>query len=105
MKDDLHWVVHFCDYNRNPVAIYVYSLLLKFEQSLRELLISKGLTNNDMITFFEKQVKKNKNNEYYLRKVENSKKLEKQKEMKELELFQTFHLKDLIDLLHSKKNI
>jgi len=86
MKDDLRGVVHFCDYNRNPVAISVYSLLLEFERKLRELLISKGLNNNDMITFLEEQCKKP----------------EKQKEMKELELFQTFYLKDLIDLLHYK---
>ena len=103
MKDELRGVVHFCDYNRNPVSTYVYSLLLHFERKLRELLVNEGLNNSNMITFFEKQVKKNKKNEYYLRKVENYKKPEIQKEMKELELFQTFCLKDLIDLLHSKK--
>lgn len=102
MKDVLCGVVHFSDYNRNPVAIYVYSLLLEFERKLRELLIYEGLNNNDMLTFFEKQVEKGDDNGHYSKKTKDYKKPEKQKERKELEQFQTFFLKDLIDLLQYK---
>ena len=104
MNENLQGVAHFCDYNRNPVSIYVYSLLLDFERKLRELLISNGLDNIDMITFFKRQVKNNKENKwFYSKKVKDYGKPEKQKEMKELEPFQTFFLKDLIDLLHYKE--
>jgi hypothetical protein len=34
-KNELVGVVHFSDYNRNPVFIYTYSLLLAFEKGLR----------------------------------------------------------------------
>lgn len=81
-KNELVGVVHFCDYNRNPVSIYIYSLLLAFEKGLRELLIQNGLGNEDMIKFRHSKIKE---------------------EMKELEPFQTFYLKDLIKLANSKK--
>lgn len=81
-KNELVGVVHFCDYNRNPVSIYIYSLLLAFEKGLRELLIQNDLGNEDMIEFLH-----SKNKE----------------EMNELEPFQTFYLKNLIKLANSKK--
>lgn len=81
-KNELVGVVHFSDYNRSPVFIYIYSLLLAFEKGLRELLIHNGLGNEDMIEFLPSKIKE---------------------EMKELEPFQTFYLKDLIKLANSKK--
>ncbi len=81
-KNELVGVVHFSDYNRNTVSIYIYSLLLAFEKGIRELLIHNGLGNEDMIEFLQSKIKE---------------------EMKELEPFQTFYLKDLIKLANSKK--
>lgn len=81
-KNELVGVVHFCDYNRNQVSIYIYSLLLAFEKGLRELLIHNGLHNEDMIEFLHSRIKD---------------------EMKELEPFQTFYLMNLIKLTNSKK--
>jgi hypothetical protein len=81
-KNELVGVVHFCDYNRNPVSIYIYSLLLAFEKGVRELLIQNGLHNEDMIEFLHSKMKE---------------------EMKELEPFQTFYLMNLIKLTNSKK--
>lgn len=98
-KDEIAGIVHFCDYNRDPVSIYAYALLLKFERNLRELLISRGLTNRDMLGFFEKH----KKNPYYSSKLDESNEAENQEKMKELEPFQMFDLKDLICLSNSKK--
>ena len=101
-KNEISGVVHFGDYNRNPVCVYVYALLLEFERKLRELLISHGLNNNDMLDFFGKHAEKHKKNEHYSRKAEGHRKIENQLKMKDLEPFQMFDMKDLIDLLNSK---
>lgn len=98
-------VVHFCDYNRNPVSVYGYALLLEFEKKLRKLLVSNGLNNNDMLTFFLKKTmtsRRRNDKMYYGNKVSFFQHEENQAKMKELEPFQTFYLKDLIDLLNSK---
>jgi len=97
-KNGIAGVVHFCDYNRNPVSVYGYALLLEFERKLRKLLVSNGLDNDDMLDFFLKQ-----NDQYYVDKAEDFKKAKNQAKRKELEPFQTFCLKDLFGLLNSKK--
>jgi hypothetical protein len=101
-KSGIGGVVHFCDYNRNSVCVYVYALLLEFERKLREVLISHGLDNDDMLDFFDKHVEKQKKNRYYARKAEEYRKTEIKSKMKELEQFQMFDMKDLIDLLNSR---
>jgi hypothetical protein len=104
-NSDIAGVVHFCDYNRNPVSIYGYALLLEFEKKLRKLLVSKGLNNDDMLAFFSKKrdsFSKGNDKGYYGRKVKSFQKAENQAKMKELESFQMFCLKDLTDLLNFK---
>jgi hypothetical protein len=98
-KTELAGIIHFCDYNRDPVSIYAYALLLKFERNLRELLISHNLTNRDMLDFFEKH----RRNPYYSSKVDEFNEPQNRMKMRELEPFQMFDLKDLICLLNSKK--
>lgn len=104
-NSDIAGVVHFCDYNRNPVSVYGYALLLEFEKKLRKLLVSNGLNNDDMLAFFSKKrdnFSKGNDKGYYGRKVKFFQKAENQAKMKELEPFQMFYLKDLIDLLNFK---
>lgn len=98
-KSGIAGVVHFCDYNRDPVSIYAYAVLLELEKKLRNLLVSKGLKNDDMINFFLEH----SNNRYYLESAEFYKKGENLAKMKEMEPFQFFCLKDLICLLNMKK--
>jgi hypothetical protein len=99
-KSEIIGVVHFCDYNRDPVFLSVYPLLLEFERKLRELLISYGLKNEDMLKFFKEH---SEENSYYLNKLESFESSRVQKEMKELEPFQAFDLKDLTALVNSRK--
>jgi len=99
-KNKIIGVVHFCDYNRDPVFISIYPLLLKLERKLRMLLISYGLKNEDMLKFFEEHAERNR---YYSQKLESFKSSKVQKEMGELEPFQAFDLKDLIALATSRK--
>lgn len=103
---DIAGVVHFCDYNRNPVSVYGYALLLEFERKLRKLLVSNGLNDDDMLyCFSEKKMTSRRRNgkRYYGNKLSSCQQEENQAKMKELEPFQTFYLKDLIDLLSFKK--
>ncbi len=104
-KNELVGVVHFCDYNRFPVFIYIYSLVLVFENRLKSLLTYFKLSNKDMIEFFKSQSNNSRNGGYYteqLKKYSGSWHVDK---MKELEPFQWFLLKDLIGLANFKKKL
>lgn len=102
-KNELAGVVHFCDYNRRPILIYIYSLLLEFEKGLRELLTYCELSNNDMIEFFEKSPKDSRDKRYHLNQFKHFSKPGIKEEMKEFEPFQMFYLRDLIGLTNFKK--
>lgn len=97
-KKRLIGIVHFSDYNRESVHIYLYKLMLDFEKNLRTLLVLRGLKNEDMIVFF----KKHPNNECYAKKLEYHKKENEIEKRKQLEPFQTFYLKDLIGLINHR---
>jgi hypothetical protein len=91
--------VHFCDYNRDPVFLNVYPLLLKFERKLRDLLTSSGLENADMLEFFKDHAK---DNPVYEKKFIDFNYPKNRKKMSELEPFQMFNLIDLIALANSR---
>jgi len=99
-KNQLVGIIHFSDYNRNPVYVFLYQLILDFEKKLRNLLINSGLTNEDMIEFFNS--KKN-DDKYYADKFKKYTEREKKKEMKQLKPFQVFYLEDLIALINHHK--
>ena len=104
-NSDIAGVVHFSDYNRNPVSVYGYALLLEFEKKLRKLLVSYGLNNDDMLAFFsQKRDNSSKRNDkwFYGRKVKFFQKAVNKTKMEELEPFQMFYLRDLIDLSNFK---
>ncbi len=97
--NDVAGVIHFSDYNRPLVFVKIYVLLLEFEKKIRKLLISRKFTNRDMVEFF----KNHSENPHYEGKFKKYQKPSKQNEMKKVEKFQTFNLKDLIGLVTSKK--
>jgi hypothetical protein len=97
-KKRLISIVHFSDYNRESVHIYLYKMILDFENSLRNLLVLDDLKNEDMIVFF----KKHANDEYYSKRLECHNKKSEIEKRKQLEPFQTFYLKDLIGLINHK---
>ena len=98
-QNHLAGVVHFSDYNKEPVFVYLYTLLLNFESNLRVLLGYSGLNNKDMREFFESR----KTNAVYAERLEN---YEKNKDkIEQSQLFQWFYLSDLIDLINSRSTI
>ena len=56
-------VVHFSDYNREPVFTYIYSELARYERDLRDLLVLFQLKNEDMRACFQDIVDRNKDKE------------------------------------------
>jgi hypothetical protein len=99
-KSEIVGVVHFCDYNRDPVFLNLYPLLLRFERKLRGLLTSSGLQDEDMLKFFEAHAK---DDPFYKDRFNRFRDSKIEKKMKELEPFQMFDLKDLIALANSRK--
>ena len=87
--------MHFCDYNREPFFVYGYSKILKFEKMLRELLLDKGLKNEDMKQFLKEKSHKN---EIFRGRYEKYDKLP----IKSTEPFQCFYLLELLSLLSQK---
>jgi hypothetical protein len=77
-------VVHFSDYNHRLVSAHLYAQLSDYEVSLRQLLVQKGLKDDDMRKYLNQ-----KRNEAYGQGQNNKPQ------------FQTFYLKDLIALLRS----
>jgi hypothetical protein len=51
--NELTGVVHFSDYNRPEVDQYLFGLLSAYEKSLRDLLVSKGFTNEHMVEYLK----------------------------------------------------
>lgn len=98
-SDELKGIVHFCDYNRDPVFIYLYSLILKYKKDIISLLIEKGMTNQDMIKFFDEH----RDNEHYMKKLKKC--MKDDFKFKEIEPFQLFELSDLISLLSANEII
>jgi hypothetical protein len=100
-QDELKGIVHFSDYNREPVYIYLYSQILNFEKSLRKLLIRNNLRNEDMRKYFEEKCQNGstRDKKNYIDKLKNLNK----NSLKSFSEFQLFYLSDLIDLLHHHK--
>lgn len=91
-------VVHLCDYNKTPVLMYYYAYLLDFEKKLRELLVLKGFTNEDMIEFYKSSVKRF-DGPLQAHYQEQLKKTQREKHLKWLETlgsFQSFPIADLL---------
>ena len=51
--NELTGVVHFSDFNRQAVSVYLYEMLFQYERLLRTFLHRSGLNNDDMIAFFK----------------------------------------------------
>jgi len=88
-KDKLIGIVHFCDYNKEPILLWGYSKILKFEKGLRKFFINNNLKNEDMINFIKEHPRYKANFE--------------EKLLQSLEPFQCFNLSDLVSLLNHSK--
>jgi len=96
-NDKLKGIVHYSDYNRESVYIYLYSQILNFEKSLRGLLVKNGLRNKDMIKYFKEKIQNGpaKDKKTYREKVKEI----NNNSLKSFSEFQLFYLLDLIFLL------
>jgi hypothetical protein len=103
---ELTGVVHFSDYNKPVVDAYLFGLLSSYERSLRKLLASNELTNEDMLAYFQWVADTTTEKDQrgaYIRKRKTFEKYRPQNE--KLPLFERFYLDDLIELVRHKELI
>ena len=105
-QGDLTGVVHFSDYNRPQVNLFLFDLLTSYERSLRKLLVLSGLNNQNMLDFFSHEVdtaKKENTKSFYKGKADD---FEKHRyRYNSLPVFEKFYLKDLMELASYQKII
>lgn len=97
---ELAGVVHFSDYNHAIVNAYLYTQIDRYERDLRELLACHGLKNDDMCKRF-KHILDTKQPESDIHSIYSGKikKYEKKRDdLSRLPQFQSFDLRDLLDL-------
>lgn len=46
-------ILHFCDYNRKAVYIYVYGLINELEELIRDDLTNNGYTDKDLLEYYK----------------------------------------------------
>lgn len=103
-NNTLTGVVHFSDYNQPVVSVYLYEILLNYEKALRDFLDRSGLNNKGMADYFEYRISTAKTGDekkHYKGKVNAYRK--KAEELENLPKFQSFYLKDLIELAEHEK--
>ncbi len=99
-KNRLTGIVHFSDYNKGNVRVYLYSLLNEYERLLRKLLIVNDLKNDDMLKHFEMQSMKDKHYEERLKEISLLK-----NNLSDFPNFEKFYFLELIQLLRKHKII
>lgn len=98
-------VVHFSDFNKSIVSAYLFEVFFQYEKTLRIFLQECGLSNSDILKFFEikvSQAKKDSSRDFYQRKIEGY--LKKKIEIDKLPPFQSFYLDDLISFANVHGN-
>jgi hypothetical protein len=73
-NEELAGVVHFSDYGKTIVSVYLYELFFMYEKALRSLLVAHGCTDEDMIAYFEHKAKDPEDKERYSRRLQKYKK-------------------------------
>jgi hypothetical protein len=51
-------VMHYCDYNRKPVYVYLYGLINELEESIRNKLSELGKTEKDLLAYLKEKSEK-----------------------------------------------
>ncbi len=94
-------ILHFTDYNKMPVNIYLYAQIIELEYLLRALAIKNNLTINSLIEFWASKATKQ---EFFKTKLKDfiqlTKELAKQNKKPD---FSMIYLTDLIDLINHNK--
>lgn len=94
-NDELVGVVHFADYSKPAVSVYLFEILFEYEKTLRALLEKRSFTDEDMLDYFRRRAAaKKKDEKYYGDKLDQYEKLRSKHE--KLLPFQAFLLNDLI---------
>lgn len=97
---ELCGVVHFSDYSKPAVSMYLYELFYQYERSLRNFLRASGLHNDDMLAYFQLRAKDDRR---YQRRINDTQR--RIAEFAKEPEFQRFYLDDLIGLANEAGKI
>jgi hypothetical protein len=95
---ELSGVVHFSDYNKPVVSIFLYELFFSYEKALRAILVLRGFGNKDMLEFltYKSSTSRGKKSKKYFADKISKIKIRLAKNEK-LPAMQTFDFKDLME--------
>lgn len=96
--DELVGILHFTDYNKMPINIYLYAQIIELEYLLRALAHKYNLTLQNLVDFW---VQKASKSQYYKKRLKEY--IETVKDLKELGKtpdLTWIYLTDLIDLIN-----
>ena len=102
---ELSGVLHFSDYNKSAVSVYLFEMFFQYDRLLRASLQAQLLTNTDMLKYFESQAVEAKTlpaRMQYQSKIEDYRK--RKDELERLPPFQSFSLGDLIGFANAHGN-
>ena len=101
---ELVGVVHFSDYAKPEVSIYLYEVLFDYEKSLRSLLARRGFTNESMLEYFREELKgaSGKDKQDWKRKINTYDKRKDQEQYEKRPPFQSFNLNELLGLANRR---
>lgn len=101
-NDRLVEVMHFADFNCKEVYCYLYSRVYDLETSLRELLRSEDITEEDLATYYESKLETSQK-DFYQRRLNELRDIVEERSV--TRPFQEVYLQDLITLIHNNHQI
>lgn len=100
-NEKLVGVVHFADFNCKEIYCYLYSRIYDLETSMRKLLRSEGMSEEDLAQYYRSKTK-NTEKEFYQRRLNELSSTVEERSI--TRPFQEVYLQDLITLIHNNRN-
>ncbi len=91
-NDELSGVVHFADYGKPLVSLYLFELFFEYEKALRELLRRHKFKDEDIIAYFDSKG--------YGKKIKDYRNLTSKEKRPD---FESFNIKDMVDFINEKE--
>ena len=97
-------VVHYSDYAKAAVSVYLFEVLFDYEKSLRNLLARRCFTNESMLEYFQEELKgaSGKDKQGWQRKINTYINRKDQEQYEKRLPFQSFNLNDLLGLANRR---
>jgi hypothetical protein len=110
-SNDIHidGILHFTNYDNKDVYSVLYKNLNVFERNLRLLLNALGYSYNSFLNYYKHKSKKESNNEFYLKKIEEYSSKKFLKSSQDLQPLEKLDFRELLQFslssFHSKQDL